>query len=125
MVAVAGEVDVVNPHVRGGLDADSVSSGGEDLGDLEVAEDDVLLVQDAHADSIERYGRRMSGIDQHVGKERRPTGSSSAEERGVRTDPDDGVTSDVAVEDNDLGVVPGGGGDEVAKAAGLITEISG
>ena len=57
----------------------------------------------------------MLGPEHHVGRERRPTGSSSAEERGVRTDPDNGVASDVAVEDDNLGVVPGGGGDEVVE----------
>ena len=56
VVAVAGEVDVVDPDVRRGLDADGVARRGENLGDLEVAQDDVGLVQDAHADTLEGCG---------------------------------------------------------------------
>ena len=55
VVAVAGEVDVVDPDVRRCLDADGVARGREDLGDLEVAQDHIVLPVDAQADALERW----------------------------------------------------------------------
>lgn len=43
VVQVAGDVDVVNPDVLGGLDGDGVTIVGQDLGNLQVADNDVGL----------------------------------------------------------------------------------
>ena len=49
------EVDVVDPDLAGRLDADGVARGGEHLLDLDVADDDVALVEHAQADADQRY----------------------------------------------------------------------
>ena len=48
------EVDVVDPDLAGRLYADGVARGGEHLLDLDVADDDVALVEHAQADADER-----------------------------------------------------------------------
>ncbi len=47
---VAAEVVVVDPHVRGCLHADGIAILGENLGDLHVANDDILLLVNEQAD---------------------------------------------------------------------------
>lgn len=48
---VARKVDVVDPDVGGLLDADGITAVGCDLGDLEVADDDVLLRLDGESET--------------------------------------------------------------------------
>jgi len=50
---VAGDVDVVDPYLVRFLDSDSVPGTGEDLGDLDVADNHVRLLVHAEADTIE------------------------------------------------------------------------
>ncbi|CAG9989690.1 unnamed protein product [Clonostachys byssicola] len=51
---VAAEVDVVDPDVGGGINADGVTVRGLDLGDLEVADDDVLDLPDVESNALKR-----------------------------------------------------------------------
>lgn len=44
---------MVDPHLIRGLDADGVARRREDLGDPDVADDNVVLVQDAKTDAVE------------------------------------------------------------------------
>ena len=53
VVHVARNVAVVDPDVGGGLDGDGVAVGGEDLGNGQVAHDDVALLVDGEADALE------------------------------------------------------------------------
>lgn len=55
MREVTGEVDVVNPDLRGVLNANSVTSISQNLGDLEVTDDDVRCVENAETDTVESY----------------------------------------------------------------------
>ena len=52
-VHVAGEIDVVDPDIGGLLNGDSITAVGNDLGDLEVADDDVLLRLDGKTEANE------------------------------------------------------------------------
>jgi len=54
VVAVRGEVDVVDPDVLGDLDGDGVAA--DDFGYGEVAEDDVLYVFDGEGEIVEDFG---------------------------------------------------------------------
>jgi hypothetical protein len=53
VVPVRREVEVVDPHLGCLLDADGIAGVGEDLGDLEVANDDVLDLEHPDADTDE------------------------------------------------------------------------
>jgi hypothetical protein len=53
VIPVTPELDVVNPNLRGGLNADSIACVSENLVDLQVTDDDVLLVQNAEPDTGE------------------------------------------------------------------------
>jgi len=52
---VARDVDVVDPDAVGGLDTDGVSSAREDLGDFDVANNDVGLLVHAEAHTVKSY----------------------------------------------------------------------
>jgi hypothetical protein len=53
MVPVTGNVDVVNPNLVSRLDAEGVTDTGEDLGDLDIANDDITLLKNTKSDTIE------------------------------------------------------------------------
>lgn len=54
VVPVAGEVKMVEPYLRRGLDANSITSIRKDLGDLDVTDNDILFVQDTKSNTDER-----------------------------------------------------------------------
>jgi hypothetical protein len=56
VVAVRGEIDVVDPDLGGFLDTDGIASAGEDLADLEVTDDHVVGLDDADADADQGCG---------------------------------------------------------------------
>lgn len=60
VVHVGRQVAVVDPDVGRGLDGDGITSIGENLGDLNVADDDVGLVLDAETNTVQR---RAGGTD--------------------------------------------------------------
>lgn len=57
VVPVGRQVAVVDPDVLGGLDADGVTVVSEDLGDLHVADDDVVGLVDVEANTLDRTAR--------------------------------------------------------------------
>lgn len=54
VVPVRGQVCVVDPDVVRGLDGDRVTIVGQDLGDLDVADDNVGLLLDPETDAVQR-----------------------------------------------------------------------
>ena len=54
MVEIAGKVDVIDPDFAGSLNSDGVTGIGEDLGDLDVTDDNVGDVNDAETNANER-----------------------------------------------------------------------
>jgi len=53
VVAIAGQVDVIDPNLACSLDTDSITSRGENLSDLEVPNDDVGDTDDTETDTGE------------------------------------------------------------------------
>lgn len=53
VILVTGHIDVVDPDVLRGLDGDGVTVVGQNLGDLEVPDNDVGLLVDGEADTGE------------------------------------------------------------------------
>lgn len=49
---------MVNPDIGGRLDADGITGLGQDLGDLNVADDNVRHVEDAKANSNQSYKKK-------------------------------------------------------------------
>lgn len=52
---ITGEVAVVNPHVGRLIDTNGIAVGSIDLGDLEVAENNVLLLANIEANTSDSY----------------------------------------------------------------------
>lgn len=48
-VHVAGQIDVVDPYIGRFLDSDGISAGSSNLGDLQIANDNILLSLHAEA----------------------------------------------------------------------------
>lgn len=55
MISVAGKINVVDPDLGRRLDCNGVSSRSEDLGYLEVADDDVLSIKNAETDANKSF----------------------------------------------------------------------
>lgn len=55
VVHVGEELNVVDPDVGGELKTDSITGAGENLGDLDVADDDVALLVDSESDSDQSW----------------------------------------------------------------------
>jgi hypothetical protein len=55
MVNIAGEVDVINPDLGSLLDGNGITGFGQDLGDLQVAENDIGLFQYTESNTDESY----------------------------------------------------------------------
>jgi hypothetical protein len=53
VVPVRREVDVVNPDLRSRLDTESVTNISDDLGDLDVADDNIALVKHTQTNTVE------------------------------------------------------------------------
>lgn len=53
MVPVTGEVDVVDPDLVSGLDTKSITNIGKDLGDLDVTDDNVALLENTETNTVE------------------------------------------------------------------------
>lgn len=66
VVQVAGDVDVVDPDVVGGLDGDGVTVVGQNLGDLHVTDDNVGLPVDGEADTRKALSRWSASPPQLV-----------------------------------------------------------
>lgn len=52
---IAREIAVVNPYVGGLIDTNSIAVGSINLGDLEVAENNVLLLTNIEANTSDSY----------------------------------------------------------------------
>lgn len=81
---VSGKVAVVDPDIGGLVDSDGITVFGKDLGNLEVAEDDVALTADveSHAgDGYERSGSRKHHSLPH-GKHTATSGTNNGLVRG-------------------------------------------
>lgn len=55
MISVAGDVDVIHPDLGSSLNTDGVTRRSENFGDLNVADDDIRLVEDSKSNTDERY----------------------------------------------------------------------
>lgn len=86
VVSVGGEVAVVDPDVGGGLDANGIAVVGDNLGDGKVTDDDVGDVLDVETDSNQR-------------------GAGVANNGLVRANADLGAAGDLALDNNDVGLV--------------------
>lgn len=86
VVSVGGEVAVVDPDVGGGLDANGIAIISNNLGDGKVTDDDVGDVLDVETDSNQR-------------------GASVTNNGLVRANADLGAAGDLALDNNDVGLI--------------------
>lgn len=96
VVEVREQLDVVDPDVGRGLDANGITVVSLDLGDDQVADDDVLLLVDVETNVLEG-------------------GTLLADDGLVGSDADLGGAGELAVNDDDQGFVSLGGGSEVGE----------
>lgn len=65
MVPVAREVKMVKPNLGGGLNTNGIACFSKDLGDLDIPDDNVLLVQDAKSNANQSF-ERVSARSKHT-----------------------------------------------------------
>jgi hypothetical protein len=101
VIAVRREIDVVNPYFGSRLDTDGIASLGENLADLEVADDHVAGVDDPNANADQGWLKIGVSYTHHERCDIH-TCSLLANDRGVCTRADDYGTSNSTRDHNDL-----------------------
>jgi len=59
MISVAGEVNMVDPHIGRCLDTDSITSGKKNLGNFDIANDDIRFTEDIEPNANKGYRCQM------------------------------------------------------------------